>query len=139
MPHLNERAYPRGALGVATSENFNFERQGIDPCGPRSPLMTLNDLITATETARRLHVSYSTMKRWRKTGTGPEWCRLGGRAIRYRVVSVEAWVTSQARGLRRCPIGSSATPDGPEVLTGIIPVPEHESTVFAGKVSSPII
>jgi predicted DNA-binding transcriptional regulator AlpA len=118
-------------------ENFNYESQGIDPCGPRSFLMTQNDLITATETAQRLRVSYSTMKRWRKTGTGPEWCRLGGRAIRYRVVSVEAWVTSQAMGLRRDPVGSNATPDGPEVLTGIIPVPQLESTVFTGKASSP--
>jgi predicted DNA-binding transcriptional regulator AlpA len=120
-------------------ENFDFESQGIDPCGPRSPLMTLNDLITATETAQRLHVSYSTMKRWRRTGTGPEWCRLGGRAIRYRVVSLEAWVSSQARGPHRSPVGSNVTPDGPAALTGIIPLPELESTVFAGKASSPII
>ena len=50
MPHLNERAFPRGALGVSMIENFNFESQGIDPCGPRSPLMTLNDLITGKGT-----------------------------------------------------------------------------------------
>jgi predicted DNA-binding transcriptional regulator AlpA len=59
--------------------------------------MNPTDLITAKETAQRLHVAVVTLKRWRKTGTGPEWCRLGGRAIRYRVLSLEAWVASQAR------------------------------------------
>jgi len=98
--------------------------------------MTLNDLITAKQTAQCLRVSYSTLKRWRKTGTGPEWSRLGGRAIRYRVVSVEAWVTSQARGLHRSPLGSNAAPDGPEALTGIIPVSELAPTIFTDTARS---
>lgn len=54
--------------------------------------MTPTDLITTRETAQRLHVSVGTLKRWRRCHSGPPWCRVGSRAVRYPVALLDVWL-----------------------------------------------
>ena len=39
----------------------------------------------------RYHVRPRTAQRWRVSGDGPSWCRLGPRKIAYRLADCEAW------------------------------------------------
>lgn len=85
--------------------------------------MTPNDLITAKETAQRLHIAVGTLKRWRRGHAGPPWCRVGSRAVRYPVALLEAWVNSKNAetgfGTGNNSEGRGQTDD----LAGIIPTP----------------
>jgi predicted DNA-binding transcriptional regulator AlpA len=45
-------------------------------------------LLTATETADVLRVSERTVERWRSTGEGPAFVRVGPRRVAYRVRDV---------------------------------------------------
>ena len=54
--------------------------------------MEPTQLLTTNTAAKVLCVSTGTLKRWRRHGVGPEWCRLGGRAIRYPAASLAAWL-----------------------------------------------
>jgi predicted DNA-binding transcriptional regulator AlpA len=54
--------------------------------------MAINDTyLTETEFAERYHLGRRTVQRWRQTGDGPPWCRLGRRRVLYRLTDVEAW------------------------------------------------
>jgi excisionase family DNA binding protein len=53
---------------------------------------------TDNETAVYLGVSVSTVRRWRLTGGGPRWVRIGGSSIRYPVADLEAYVKSLPSG-----------------------------------------
>jgi hypothetical protein len=46
--------------------------------------------------AKHLGVSPRTMQRWRMTGTGPPWFRIG-RLAKYRITDLTAWAEAQAR------------------------------------------
>ena len=50
-------------------------------------------------TEQGLHERYlippRTAQRWRSTGDGPRWIRLGRRRVLYRVSDVEAWLTAR--------------------------------------------
>lgn len=85
--------------------------------------MNPNDLITAKETAQRLHIAVGTLKRWRRSQSGPPWCRIGSRAVRYPVALLEAWLGCQDLGTNFSvgarPEGNSPSGD----LTGIILTP----------------
>ena len=52
--------------------------------------------LTTDELAERLGGDFSveTVKRWRKTGTGPKYIRVG-KHVRYRLADVEAWEKSR--------------------------------------------
>ncbi|MFZ1376358.1 MAG: helix-turn-helix domain-containing protein [Geothrix sp.] len=83
--------------------------------------MTPNDLITAKETAQRLHIAVGTLKRWRRGHAGPPWCRVGSRAVRYPVALLEAWVNSKNAGTGLDTGTSSEGRRRTDDLTGIIP------------------
>lgn len=51
--------------------------------------------LTAEEFAQRYHVSPRTAERWRSTGGGPRWCRLGLRKVGYRLSDCEAWAAAR--------------------------------------------
>ncbi len=83
--------------------------------------MTPNELITATETARRLHVAVGTLKRWRRGHTGPPWCRVGRRAVRYPVALLEAWLVCKNAGTGFVMGHGSEGDHGADDVPGIIP------------------
>lgn len=49
-------------------------------------------VLTEAESAERLGVSISTLRRWRKRGIGPKYFHLGG-ILRYRVADLDEFVT----------------------------------------------
>ena len=50
--------------------------------------------LTPGELAERLRIPVGTLKRWRTTGTGPRFLRVG-RHVRYRETDVETWEQDQ--------------------------------------------
>lgn len=54
--------------------------------------------LTDVEVAEYLSVSVSTVRRWRLTGGGPRWVRIGGSSIRYPITDLEAYVASSPSG-----------------------------------------
>lgn len=53
-------------------------------------------LWTPHDTAGRLRVSESTLAKWRMTGDGPEFVKLGFK-VRYRPLAVEAFIAKRTR------------------------------------------
>ena len=51
--------------------------------------------LTEKEFCEKHSLSPRTAQRWRVTGHGPKWVRLGLRQVRYRVSDCEAWAASQ--------------------------------------------
>jgi predicted DNA-binding transcriptional regulator AlpA len=47
--------------------------------------------LTEAEFAGRYHLGRRTVQRWRQTGKGPPWVRLGERRVLYRLSDCEAW------------------------------------------------
>ena len=54
-------------------------------------------LLSAREAAALLHLSERTLERFRVSGTGPKFVRLG-RSIRYRLTDIEAFITTGVVG-----------------------------------------
>jgi len=50
-------------------------------------------LLSARQAAALLHLSERTLERFRVSGTGPKFVRLG-RSIRYRLTDIEAFIAS---------------------------------------------
>lgn len=48
------------------------------------------------EAAERLGVQRSTLDNWRWTGSGPRYCKVGGR-VRYRLADLAAWLDARTR------------------------------------------
>lgn len=46
-------------------------------------------------TARKLNVSRRTLQRWRISGEGPRWCRLGVRRVGYPEDGIDAWAAAR--------------------------------------------
>ncbi len=57
--------------------------------------MSPDALFTPAELADRIRVHVRTLQRWRFTGEGPKFCKLG-RGVRYRAADVEAWLKKAA-------------------------------------------
>lgn len=51
--------------------------------------------LTETEFAHRYHLGRRTVQRWRQTGEGPAWVRLGSRRVLYRLSDAEAWAATR--------------------------------------------
>jgi len=60
---------------------------------PGDPVESVQ-LISAKAAALVLGISVHTLKRWRRCGEGPDWCRVGRRAIRYRSDVLDKWLRS---------------------------------------------
>jgi hypothetical protein len=64
---------------------------------PRSPgALTSEPFVDENRGAEHLGVSPRTMQRWRMTGTGPPWFRIG-RLAKYRIADLTTWAEAQAR------------------------------------------
>jgi excisionase family DNA binding protein len=57
-----------------------------------------NQQLTDVQVADYLNVSVSTVRRWRLTGGGPRWVRIGGSSIRYPIADLEAYVANSPSG-----------------------------------------
>lgn len=62
--------------------------------------MSGNRLLSARETARLLHRSVRTLKRWRDDGRGPEYVRTETGGIAYLLSDVNKWL-NENRGRSR--------------------------------------
>lgn len=51
-----------------------------------------DDLMTEAQLCARLHVTRRTTLRWRNSGDGPRYIRVGEARILYRTTEVEAWL-----------------------------------------------
>lgn len=51
--------------------------------------------LTEQQFSDRYHVSRRTVQRWRVTGDGPKWVRLGARRVVYRLDDCEEWARSR--------------------------------------------
>ena len=58
--------------------------------------------------ARRWGLSHRTLERWRETGEGPHFLKIGGRVV-YRMAEIEAFEVTQLRS-RTLPPRSSGGP-----------------------------
>ncbi len=54
-------------------------------------------LLNEAESAQFLGLSPNTLNRWRCLRKGPEFVKLGGRSVRYRLSDLTAWVESQRK------------------------------------------
>lgn len=52
------------------------------------------DIMTTAEAAEYVRLGKPTLERFRVTGEGPQYCKLGG-AIRYRKSDLDAWLESR--------------------------------------------
>ena len=52
------------------------------------------DVLTTTEAAQFVRLGKPTIERFRLTGEGPRYCKLGG-AVRYRRCDLEEWLESR--------------------------------------------
>ena len=59
--------------------------------------------------SERYHVSRRTAQRWRITGDGPPFVRLGPRRLVYRLVDCEAWAEAQTHQHRAAELARTAT------------------------------
>lgn len=74
--------------------------QALPAVGIESRLMPgyqPNDLLTEQQLADELQKSPATLARWRRTGTGPPWLRVGKTPM-YRWEAVLAWLEQQQEG-----------------------------------------
>ena len=66
------------------------------PAGTAPPPVDLPmRLLTESEAAELLHLSPSTLKKWRRTCRGPRYHRLGS-AVRYKVEDLDAFIRGAA-------------------------------------------
>ncbi len=56
--------------------------------------MTQNDVLTTIEAARYVRLGKPTLDRFRLTGEGPRFAKLGG-AVRYRRSDLDDWIASR--------------------------------------------
>lgn len=59
-------------------------------------VVTMDELLTASDVARTLGLSTGTLANWRSIGMGPAFVKVGGR-VRYRASSVNTWLVDQER------------------------------------------
>jgi predicted DNA-binding transcriptional regulator AlpA len=65
---------------------------GAEPAPARA---SSSQMLTEKAVAARLGVTARTLQRWRTTGDGPAWIRIGPRMIRYSEAGVSAWAAAR--------------------------------------------
>ena len=61
-----------------------------------------------SEFSERYHVSRRTAQRWRSTGDGPPFVRIGPRRVLYRLEDCEAWAAAQTHAHRAAEMATRA-------------------------------
>jgi predicted DNA-binding transcriptional regulator AlpA len=67
--------------------------------------------LTEAEFAGRYHLGRRTVQRWRQTGDGPPWIRLGSRRVLYRLSDCEVWAAARTFLHRADELSRSARPN----------------------------
>lgn len=67
-----------------------FDRQNVT-----EGMVAAELLLREPEAARLLAVTPRALQAWRRTGTGPQYVRISGRCIRYRLGDIKAWATAR--------------------------------------------
>jgi predicted DNA-binding transcriptional regulator AlpA len=67
--------------------------------------------LTEAEFAGRYHLGRRTVQRWRQTGDGPAWVRLGVRRVLYRLSDCEAWAAARTFRHRADELARTLTTD----------------------------
>lgn len=65
----------------------------MTPIGTKLPV---SDLLTPDEAAELLRTRSRTLERWRHTGTGPRFAKIGRRVV-YPRAALDSWVAAQTR------------------------------------------
>lgn len=58
---------------------------------------TVGEYLTPRAAAALLAVSVASLARWRMRGTGPAYCLVSRRAIRYQRAAISAWLSERER------------------------------------------
>jgi predicted DNA-binding transcriptional regulator AlpA len=66
-----------------------------EPAGSRAVATPINAYLSEREFSARFGIPPRTLQRWRLTGDGPPYVRLGPRRIAYREADAEAWAASR--------------------------------------------
>lgn len=72
-----------------------------------STLTTTSPLYTPEEAAEYLKGNQRTLERWRSAGGGPRFVKMG-RAVRYRLADLDAWLEQQTREHTGAPAAPAA-------------------------------
>jgi predicted DNA-binding transcriptional regulator AlpA len=59
--------------------------------------------------SERYHISQRTVQRWRSTGDGPPFVRVGPRRVVYRLPDCEAWAAAQTHKHRAAELAHTVT------------------------------
>lgn len=78
--------------------------------GTDNPGDTLDAYLTDREFCQRYRVSARTAQRWRMTGDGPPFLRLGGRKIVYRFSDAETWAAGRTFATRADELSRTVAP-----------------------------
>ncbi len=81
---------------MAATEIYPTEKEfaGRYRLGDRTP-SNPEIYLTEEEFAGRYHLGRRTVQRWRQTGQGPPWVRLGARRVLYRLSDCEGWAAER--------------------------------------------
>jgi predicted DNA-binding transcriptional regulator AlpA len=55
----------------------------------------MQPLLTQRDAAALLKISTRSLERWRVSGLGPRFCKVGNSAVRYLEADLEAWIASR--------------------------------------------
>jgi predicted DNA-binding transcriptional regulator AlpA len=72
--------------------------------------------LSEAEVAARYHLGRRTVQRWRQSGAGPSWIRLGQRRILYRLSDCEAWAAARTYRHRADELSRQVGVPRPETL-----------------------
>lgn len=59
----------------------------------------IQQLVSESAVAKQLSISRSLLRKWRRTGYGPNWVKLGGKCVRYEASHISEWLKRQTRNL----------------------------------------
>jgi predicted DNA-binding transcriptional regulator AlpA len=81
--------------------------------GPAARTPAHDHYLTEREFSERYHVSGRTAQRWRATGDGPAFVRLGLRRVAYRLSDCEAWAAARTFAHHAAELAASETAQRP--------------------------
>ena len=66
------------------------------------------EMVPPSTLADELGITESALAKWRTDGSGPPFCKLGHKVVRYPRSGVEAWKVARTRARTAAPVGEAA-------------------------------